>query len=85
MGAAVVADPELPPVEIDRDAIKRAMINLLDNAVAACREVAEGGRVTVTLAHEPRFAIVRLEVADNGTGMRDYIADWCAEVFAGIK
>jgi hypothetical protein len=20
--------------------------------------------------------------ADNGTGMRDYIADWCAETFA---
>ena len=23
--------------------------------------------------------------ADNGTGMRDYIADWCAEVFASMK
>lgn len=22
--------------------------------------------------------------ADNGTGMRDYIADWCAETFAGM-
>ena len=32
---------DLPPVELDRDQIKRVLINLLDNAVAA---VEGGGR-----------------------------------------
>ncbi len=63
------AHAELPPVDIDPDAIKRAMINLLDNAVYACQGAAGGGRVHVALAHDPGIGVVRLEVADNGTGM----------------
>jgi two-component system nitrogen regulation sensor histidine kinase NtrY len=59
----------LPPVDVDRDAIKRALINLLDNAVAACRDGAEDGRVEVGVIHDPRMGVVRLEVADNGPGM----------------
>src|SRR5438034_1468975 len=30
------AEPELPELEMDREGIKRALLNLLDNAVAAC-------------------------------------------------
>jgi len=63
------AESGLPPVDIDPDAIKRAMINLLDNAVYACQGVAGGGRVEVVLTHDRRMDVVRLEVADNGTGM----------------
>jgi len=63
------ANGELPAVDIDPDAIKRAMINLLDNAVYACRHAPGGGRVQIVLAHDPRIGVVRLEVADNGSGM----------------
>lgn len=60
----------LPPVELDREAIKRALINMLDNAVAACKAVANtGGRIEVVTAHVPARGVVRLEVADNGCGM----------------
>jgi two-component system nitrogen regulation sensor histidine kinase NtrY len=72
------AAPALPPVDIDPDAIKRAMINLLDNAVHACQGADGGGRVQVSLAHDPRMDVVRLEVADNGPGMT---ADVQARVF----
>ncbi|MBI3001209.1 MAG: PAS domain S-box protein [Deltaproteobacteria bacterium] len=57
---------ELPPLELDRDQIKRALINLLDNAVAA---VEEGGEVRISTAYDPSFGIVHLEVADNGCGL----------------
>jgi len=57
-----------PLVEIDREAIKRVVINLLDNAVAACRETAEP-RIEVTVSHDPAIDVVRLEVADNGSGV----------------
>ena len=63
------ADPLLPAIDIDPDAIKRAMINLLDNAVYACSAAPGGGRVQVVLAHDPGLGVVRLEVADNGPGM----------------
>jgi two-component system nitrogen regulation sensor histidine kinase NtrY len=59
----------LPPVELDREAIKRALINILDNAVAACQGIPEAGRVEIVVSHLPTRGIVRLEVADNGMGM----------------
>ncbi len=59
----------LPAVELDRDAIKRALINMLDNAVAACQGGPERGRIAVSVSHLPARGIVRLEVADNGTGI----------------
>jgi two-component system nitrogen regulation sensor histidine kinase NtrY len=60
---------DLPLVDIDPDAIKRAVINLLDNAVHACRDAPGGGVVEVALAHDASVGAVRLEVADNGTGL----------------
>ena len=65
----LVAADELPHADIDPDAIKRVIINLLDNAVYACRDAAGGGRVWVSLVHDPAMGVVRLEVADNGAGM----------------
>jgi len=59
----------LPPVELDREAIKRALINMLDNAVAACQGIPERGRVEIVVSHLRARGIVRLEVADNGMGM----------------
>ena len=59
----------MPPVDVDHDAIKRALVNLLDNAAAACRANRGGGRVELSTAHDPRVEVVRLEVADDGAGM----------------
>lgn len=57
---------ELPTLELDRDQIKRALINLLDNAVAA---VEEGGEVSISTSYDPTFGTVHLEVADDGCGL----------------
>jgi two-component system nitrogen regulation sensor histidine kinase NtrY len=69
-------DPEaaLPEIEVDREGIKRAVINLLDNAVAACaaRRGASPGdpaRVELRTTHDRSLGVVRLEIADNGPGM----------------
>jgi len=59
----------VPPVELDREAIKRALINLLDNAVAACQAAPGGGRIEVETSHVTARGVVRLEVNDNGCGM----------------
>src|SRR5581483_2252330 len=46
-------DPSLPILELDREGVKRAVINILDNAVAACAAVRQqapsGTRPAVTL------------------------------------
>ncbi len=66
--------PELPTVEVDREGVKRALINLLDNAVAACRgrpvrHAHDQRHVTVATAFDPELGVVRLEVADDGVGL----------------
>jgi two-component system nitrogen regulation sensor histidine kinase NtrY len=65
---------DLPILDLDREGIKRAVINILDNAVAACasRRFAppgERGRVELRTAYSPGPNVVRLEIADNGDGM----------------
>ena len=58
----------LPPVLVDQEQIKRLLLNLVDNALAA---IPGPGAITVTLAEEDEGGAVRLEVADTGTGISD--------------
>jgi two-component system nitrogen regulation sensor histidine kinase NtrY len=56
----------IPALEIDRNQIKRALINLLDNAVTAM----DGrGEVEIATSYERALTKVCLEVADNGSGL----------------
>ena len=56
----------IPALELDRNQIKRALINLLDNAVTAM----DGrGEVEITTSYERALTKVCLEVADNGRGL----------------
>jgi signal transduction histidine kinase len=60
---------------LDPDAVGRALLNLITNAVDACREKTypkhEGPRVEVRIATHGDE--VRYEVADNGAGMTDEV------------
>jgi two-component system nitrogen regulation sensor histidine kinase NtrY len=63
-------DGAIPVLPLDRDAIKRAVVNLLDNAVAACQgSPTAAARIEVVTAYDAGVGVVRLEVADNGSGM----------------
>ena len=58
----------IPLLNLDRQQIKQAMINLIDNAVAS---VKNDGSILLELTHDPILKIVRLEVTDNGAGISD--------------
>jgi len=65
-------DPSLPTVEIDREQIRRALTNLIDNAIAAVQRgprSGAGGRVRVSSRWDPSLQSVRFEVADDGVGI----------------
>lgn len=64
-------DPTVPTLELDREGMRRAVRNLLDNAVAACRAAPNGtaGRVDVATRYFAAVDTVRLEVADTGCGI----------------
>jgi len=57
---------EIPIFKLDREQIKRAVINLLDNAIEA---VNGKGAVSIELEYDRIRHIVKVEVADNGMGI----------------
>jgi len=59
---------DVPELNLDRQQIKQAMINLIDNAVAAIKTT---GNITIILTNDPILKKIRLEIADDGTGISD--------------
>jgi len=56
----------IPVFNLDREQIKRVMINLLDNAI----EATDGkGEILIDLSFDKELQIVRIEFADNGKGI----------------
>jgi signal transduction histidine kinase len=55
-----------PKMMLDAEAIHRAVLNLVGNALDACQE-REGGNVTITLERNAEGAVLR--VIDNGIGI----------------
>ena len=59
-------DPEVPTLNLDPDHMKRALVNLVDNAVAAIAD--EEGEIAISTRYLPVSGQVVLEVADTGPG-----------------
>ena len=53
-------------VQVDRQQVRGAILNLVDNAIHA---TAEGGAVTFGATVDPSSGAVRLEVEDSGAGI----------------
>jgi two-component system nitrogen regulation sensor histidine kinase NtrY len=59
--------PDLPTLRLDVEQMKRALINLVDNAIEATEKK---GTVVITTAFDRGQGRVRLDVADDGPGIR---------------
>ena len=57
---------DLPLLEVDPDHFKRAVLNLVDNAVEA---IGDSGVVSVETVHVPETGHARIIVADDGPGI----------------
>ena len=76
-------DERVPRLDLDRDGVRRALNNIVDNAVAAIfeakgveaedgEESAEGGEfghIEISTRLETAGGVVRIEIADDGCGM----------------
>jgi two-component system nitrogen regulation sensor histidine kinase NtrY len=65
-------DDRIPVFNLDKEQIKRVMVNLLNNAVAAVDAVAGkdgGGQILIESQLDPLMNLARVEVADNGCGV----------------
>ncbi|MGH9935531.1 MAG: sensor histidine kinase, partial [Blastocatellia bacterium] len=61
--------PALPVVMIDREQIKRALVNLIDNAAEAMAEIAGDRRITIITREVAERESLELIVADTGPGI----------------
>jgi two-component system nitrogen regulation sensor histidine kinase NtrY len=60
------SEPDIPQLNLDREQMKRVMINLIDNAIGAMNG---NGTVGVKLTYDGILKIVRLELSDTGPGI----------------
>lgn len=60
-------DETLPKLKIDAEQIKRVMVNVISNAVAAV--AGKEGVIEVSVSHDRQHRKAKVEVADNGCGV----------------
>lgn len=81
---AVDQDTSLPEFRFDPDQIKRVLINLLDNSVAAVSDVQEP-RVSVRTQYDGLLKLVRISINDNGIGIPQQDRDRVFEPYFSTK
>ncbi|SDK51334.1 two-component system, NtrC family, nitrogen regulation sensor histidine kinase NtrY [Maridesulfovibrio ferrireducens] len=59
---------EIPDLELDREALRRTLINLLTNATEALGDC-ENPAVNISAMHDSTLGWLRIEVQDNGPGL----------------
>jgi len=72
-----IADSKLPEVTLDREQIRRVLINIIDNAVAAVsgglagKSAVDNPRVVIKTRYERKSKKVVIEIVDNGPGIAE--------------
>jgi two-component system nitrogen regulation sensor histidine kinase NtrY len=75
-------DPSLPPAHLDGDQIRRALINLLDNAVAA---ISQRGKISIRTRYDRFLHMAVLDIADDGPGIPPEIRGRLFEPYTSTK
>lgn len=77
-------DLQLPDFKFDPAQMKRVIINLLDNAVAATLDI-PGARIILRTQYDGLLKLVRVSVIDNGVGIPDADRDRVFEPYFSTK
>jgi two-component system nitrogen regulation sensor histidine kinase NtrY len=76
---------DLPMVEIDREQMNRAFVNIIANAVEAMNERSEGPRIDISSFVDATSKTVSIEVADNGPGIPNEMKERVFEPYFSTK
>jgi two-component system nitrogen regulation sensor histidine kinase NtrY len=74
---------DIPEMTLDKGQLKRVLLNLIDNAIAAIDE--DGGFIMIKLNFDPETNLARLEVSDNGIGISSEDKDRLFEPYFSTK
>jgi len=80
-------EPSLPVLNLDRDQIKRVILNLIDNGIAAIKSVTRSGpgRIEVETHFNEKLEIAALTIRDNGPGMSEEVQEMAFEPYFSTK
>jgi two-component system, NtrC family, nitrogen regulation sensor histidine kinase NtrY len=79
-------ESKLPPFEFDRDQVKRVVINLFDNAIAALEGSQARSRwVALATHYNEKLRMAVIEVTDNGPGMTEDVRNRVFEPYFSTK
>lgn len=82
---SVDVDPEVGEFEVDRNAIRSLLVNLLENSLDACRVDRAKEAHQVSFRVTGRENSVRFEITDNGIGMDEETRDKAFSLFYSSK
>jgi two-component system nitrogen regulation sensor histidine kinase NtrY len=87
IGFKLNLEAKLPEFEFDRDQVKRVLINLFDNAIAALDSAKEAKARAIGLAthYHDKLQMAVVEVTDNGPGMTEDIRNRVFEPYFSTK
>jgi len=75
-------DERMPSLELDREQMKRVLINLLDNAVAS---IEGDGSVIIETMYNEQVKIARIEIKDTGSGVPPQVRERLFEPYYSTK
>ena len=80
-------EPRLPIFNLDKDQIRRVLMNLVDNAIAAIKagQKAGPGRVEVETHFNEKLEMAALTIRDNGPGMSEPVQERAFEPYFSTK
>jgi two-component system nitrogen regulation sensor histidine kinase NtrY len=80
-------EPQLPVLNLDRDQIKRVILNLIDNGISAIKSQARSlpGRIEVETHYNEKLEMAALTIRDNGPGMSEETQERAFEPYFSTK
>lgn len=81
-------DPSLPPIPVDAEKLKRAVSNLVKNAIEAMRErgkITLSTRLSMDSVYTPGRNMVSILIQDTGPGLPDGFENWLFAPYRSSK
>ena len=80
-------EPKLPILNLDKDQIRRVILNLIDNSIAAIKSQSKlvPGRIEVETHFNEKLEMAALTIRDNGPGMSESVQERAFEPYFSTK